>query len=97
MRSIIGILLLLVGLGLVSCQFDGTTAGTRLAATSQADWVRTVDGWERAGSWEPMVSHRPRLHPVVVASGQVLAAVLALVAFAGERRGPLVGQKSGRS
>jgi hypothetical protein len=95
MRSIVGILLLLVGFGLVSCQLEGTSAGTRGATTTKTDWVRTVDGWERAGNWEPLVSHRPQLHPLVVGSGQVLAALLSLAAFAGQpNRSLAIGRKS---
>lgn len=48
------------------------------------EWVRTADGWERAASiymnGVPAEVRRPQLHPLVVAAGQGLFSVLALVA-----------------
>jgi hypothetical protein len=82
MRSIVGIALVLVGLGLVSCQLDGRLVAAR-RTTPDAAWVRTIDGWERTGNWTPVDSRRPPLHPLVVASGQLLLSVFALAAFAG--------------
>ncbi|MEX2309436.1 MAG: hypothetical protein WD738_17685 [Pirellulales bacterium] len=43
-------------------------------------WVRTVDGWERSGSWYVSEVRPPTLHPLVVAAGQGLVSVLGLVA-----------------
>jgi hypothetical protein len=86
MRSIVGIALVLFGLGLVSCQLDGQMVAAR-RTISDAAWVRTIDGWERTGNWAPVDSRRPPLHPLVVASGQVLLSVFALAAFAGNSAG----------
>lgn len=80
-RLVIGIVLLLTGVGMWSCQVDTSTGDTQAAARA-APWVRTVDGWERAGSWlAEAPSSPPRLHPLVVASGQLLLSLLALAAF----------------
>jgi len=56
-----------------------------VAAKPQAvEWVRTADGWERAASiymdGVPAEVGGPQLHPLVVAVGQGLFSVLALVA-----------------
>lgn len=81
MRLILGITLLLLGVGSLSCQIDNPVGGAPVV--SQAQWVRTVAGWERTDLWgapEPFV---PRLHPVVVAAGQGLLSLFALVACPG--------------
>jgi hypothetical protein len=49
-------------------------------------WVRTVDGWERTELWGVPDLFTPRLHPFVVAAGQGLVSVMALVVCAGDRR-----------
>jgi hypothetical protein len=85
MRSIVGIGLMLLGLGLVSCQLDSRLVAAR-RTTAETTWVRTIDGWERAGNWSPVDSRPPALHPLVVASGQTLLSLFALVAFAGQGR-----------
>jgi hypothetical protein len=84
MRLILGITLLLLGIGLWSCQIDGLAGGSP-GATIDAPWVRTADGWERAGSWHAQPPARPRLHPLVVASGQLLLSLLALTYFDAHR------------
>ena len=57
-------------------------------ATSQADhplalaWVRTSSGWERPKDWSlPNRRPRPALHPFVVAGGQLMGSLFALLAF----------------
>lgn len=84
MRLILGITLLLLGLGSLSCQVAGSV-GDGPVTTSARQWVRTVDGWERTDLWRAADLYRPRLHPLVVAAGQGLVSVLGLVAFAGDR------------
>ena len=82
MRQIVGIALLVFGVGMLLCQWEGLAA-RRVAAAEEARWVRTADGWERSGSWHARgVVPPPRLHPLVVAAGQGLVSVLALLAFA---------------
>jgi hypothetical protein len=78
MRLIVGITLLLVGIGTLSCRVEGTANSNRPISTS---WVRTVDGWERPNLWHAAPAKPPQLHPLVVAAGQTLASVLALVVF----------------
>jgi hypothetical protein len=84
-RLILGITLFLLGIGLWSCQIDGLAGGSP-SPTIEAPWVRTVDGWERAGSWHAeSAMPRPRLHPLVVAAGQLLLSLLALTYFDANR------------
>lgn len=59
----------------------------RIAASTNLDqnpWRRTDAGWERISDWKIDNHHRPlaaRIHPGLVASFMVLAAVGTLVAF----------------
>lgn len=79
MRSLLGIVLLLAGVGLVSCRID--SRATRADAPSAADdWVRTADGWERSSNWTPSLAAPPAVHPLVIAAGQLLFSLLALAA-----------------
>jgi hypothetical protein len=80
MRSIVGILLLLLGVGTLSCNVQGSTNEIPNSPATMK-WVRTADGWEHPGSWNIAPVGPPTLHPLVVAAGQSLASVLALVAF----------------
>jgi hypothetical protein len=83
LRLILGITLLLLGLGSLSCQVqDSVGHGPVVAPTGQ--WVRTVDGWERPELWNAPALYVPRLHPLVVAAGQGLVSVMGLVACAGQ-------------
>lgn len=86
MRPILGITLLVVGLGMVLCNWEDEDARPSVAV-EKARWVRTIDGWERAGSWHAVVIRPPGLHPVVLAAGQGLVSVFALVAFGKEGAG----------
>jgi len=78
MRSILGILLLLAGAGLVSCRIDGPAA--RALPPHDDNWVRTADGWEQSGNWTPSLAAPPAVHPLVIAAGQLLVSMLALAA-----------------
>jgi len=74
---------MLLGVGLWLCQVDGR-ADVSAAAASDAPWVRTVDGWERA-SWLASSSPPParlQLHPLVIAAAQLLISLLALAMYA---------------
>ena len=60
--------------------------GQREVAAVRADgttWVRTVDGWEPSIVLEsqPEPATPPTLHPLLVASFQLTASLLALLAF----------------
>jgi hypothetical protein len=83
-RLILGITLLLLGIGSLSCQIDNPVGGAPVVARGQ--WVRTVDGWERTDLWRAPNPFVPQLHPLVVAAGQGLLSVLALVGCAGNGR-----------
>lgn len=67
---------------MLSCRVEGVAAreSDRPAAST---WVRTVDGWERPDLWVSTTAWEPGLHPLVVAAGQGLASVMALVALGG--------------
>ena len=81
MRLVVGNLLLVVGIGLLSCRLGGWA--TELPGQVQAaSWVRTADGWERSGNWLPSIVAPPDLHPLVVAAGEALFSSFALAAFA---------------
>jgi hypothetical protein len=83
-RLILGITLLLLGLGNLSCHLqEPLGAGPDVPA---GQWVRTVDGWERTELWHAPPLHVPSLHPLVVAAGQALISVMGLVACAGTGR-----------
>ena len=82
MRLIAGITFLLIGIGMLSCRVEGTANSIPQSPTS---WVRTVDGWERPNLWHTSPAEPPRLHPAVVAAGQTLASLLALVVFRREQ------------
>jgi hypothetical protein len=58
------------------------------ADAASSTWRRTADGWEDTRSWShPAAGYRPGLDPAVVALWQLLASLLALVAWAPGRRG----------
>jgi hypothetical protein len=79
MRWILGIVLLLLAAGSMSCQLKVLSAELVEPARNAA-WVRTVDGWERPHNWSPSHAGPPTLHPLVLAAGQVLLSAFALVA-----------------
>ena len=79
MRIIVGISLLLFGTGTVLCEVECQSAAAA-ASPDWTGWVRTTDGWERPQGWQVAAASPPRLHPLVVAAGQGLVSVFALVA-----------------
>ena len=81
---------MLVGFGTLSCRVEGLAArGPERPQLSP--WVRTADGWERTDSWHEERLSPPAVHPLVVAAGQGLLSVLALVAW--QRDGGRAGRK----
>jgi hypothetical protein len=86
MRLIAGILLLILGIGSISCRWQGAT-GNSPAATPSIPWVRTASGWERFDPNEATIVGPPTLHPLVVASGEALASILGLALYSA---GPLL-------
>jgi hypothetical protein len=88
-RAIFGISCLLIGFAMLACRVESSAERGAVDAKPQAArWVRTSDGWERADSWRIEPVRRARLHPLVVAAGEGLFSVLALVAATGvESRG----------
>ncbi len=85
MRLIVGISLLLLGLGMFSCQVEGT-ARESFNGKPTMNWVRTMSGWERPAVWFSEPPTPPALHPLVVAVGQGLGSILALAAFSRVRK-----------
>ena len=80
MRSIFGITLLLVCVGVASYNVKGSAAPNRRTPTPMA-WVRTMNGWERPDSWTAVPVTPPTLHPLVVAVVECLSSCLGLLAF----------------
>jgi hypothetical protein len=80
MRLIVGISLLLLGVGSLSCRMESATISAE-RTPPPLEWVRTADGWERPVSWATPTTRPPRLHPFVVAFGQGLFSALALTVF----------------
>jgi hypothetical protein len=84
-RFIVGISLLLLGVGLFACQVEGFSERSSSAEIS-TPWVRTIDGWERPGSWSAADVGPPAVHPLVVAAGQTLVSILGLAFFERDSR-----------
>ena len=82
MRAILGILLLVCGVALTAYRIEGQASEAEVAVV-HFEWVRTVDGWERPTRWTLSRVEPPAVHPIVVAAGQVLVSMLALVAATG--------------
>jgi hypothetical protein len=78
MRLIVGISLLLLGVGTLSCRVESAVSS---ATPPALEWVRTAQGWERPALWSAVPVPTPRLHPLVVALGQGLFSIWALTAF----------------
>jgi hypothetical protein len=63
----------------LACQVEGSDR--RLTKVVESDrWVRTVDGWEKTSQWKWLARYEPALHPLVVASMQLLLTSIAFVA-----------------
>jgi hypothetical protein len=73
---------MLLGIGAWSCRVEGFDPRTP-AIRQEVTWVRTADGWERPGRYEAGAATPPRPHPSVVAAGQLLFSLLALLALDG--------------
>ena len=85
MRLIIGISLVLFGVGSLLCEVECRSAVTP-AASRMTGLVRTTDGWESPQNWRIESASPPRVHPLVVAVGQGLVSIFALVACQSDRR-----------
>jgi hypothetical protein len=85
-RLILGITLMLLGLGMLLSQVEGTANSSPVSSASARQWVRTANGWEKSTAWSGVTTPAPRLHPLVVAAGQGLVSVLGLAVFRRERR-----------
>ncbi len=92
MRLILGITLLLLGVGTLSCRVENSI-GDGSPIRSAGQWVRTVGGWERTETWQAVEAFTPQLHPLVVAAGQGLISVLGLVACRQDKRVVQVSQQ----
>lgn len=80
LRTILLISTLLLAVGSFAAVLDPKRAivADRLP-TTELEWVRTADGWERPARWQPPVSPSRSLHPAVVAGLLAMAAVGGLV------------------
>ena len=63
----------------------------QLQARKHVEWVRTVNGWERASTWRDLAEQREitpalRIHPLLIALLEVLTSLAALMAFSPETR-----------
>ncbi|MFO0790630.1 MAG: hypothetical protein U0805_14335 [Pirellulales bacterium] len=79
MRHIFGISVLLIAIVTASCVVKGSASDP--ATPPALTWIRTADGWERYGTWNLPAPQRPTLHPGIVAVGQVLVSMWALIVF----------------
>jgi len=77
------LLFLLVTLGFCCC-LVATPVVCGQVVSDRVTWVRTADGWELLGSWLHTVPAGPKLNPLLVAAGQVLGCLYALLAFSSE-------------
>lgn len=77
MRSIGWTIIALAAAAWWACQMDvGPTAGV---STEESVWRRTSSGWERRDRWHLDPAPRQPLHPVAIASLQLVAALGLLV------------------
>lgn len=77
MRSIGWILLALGATAWWACQTEvGSVAG---ASAEETVWRRTASGWERRDDWHLEPAPRQPMHPVAIASLQLVAALGLLV------------------
>jgi hypothetical protein len=82
MRAILGILLFVGGVAIAAYRVDVHSSKPEVTPVHFA-WVRTVDGWERPERWTISRVEPPAVHPVVIAAGQMLVSMFALVASTG--------------
>jgi hypothetical protein len=77
---VLGLSLILLGVLWLACQVEGSDG--RVTSVVENDrWVRTTDGWERTSQWKWLASYEPALHPLVVATLQLLLTLIAIIAF----------------
>jgi hypothetical protein len=90
MRAILGILLFVGGVAWAAYRIDDAPSHVEVTLV-HFEWVRTIDGWERPERWMISRVEPPAVHPTVIAAGQVLVSMFALVASTGPAvRKPLV-------
>jgi len=92
MRLIIMILLATTLAGWIASRIELSHDVPPIAAP-RIDWVRTVDGWERRSKLFPNEhqyeqQYEPPIHPLVVASLQLILSLAALITFAPAEREP---------
>lgn len=75
------ILFVLVTLGWVACELPSQPSTTNEPATV---WRRTRDGWEHRDRVLVQAVRRPALHPVVIASLEILLTATAMLAVSRE-------------
>lgn len=86
MRRALALALAILAIGYWAAAWSGQNSGE--PATPPDSWRRTIDGWERNDRWQTAAPPRAvRLHPGIVAAGQMLASLLALAAARTEPRG----------
>ena len=73
---------LLIVAGWLACQHE-VPASSPPRAVLADHWVRTWRGWEPVPNWPPdgQPFHQSPLHPAVVAAGELLFSLWALMAF----------------
>lgn len=76
--AVAGFCTLLAISGLIIAQTAGPTPAPRAAVVK---WVRTRAGWQIANWEQSGATHRPALHPALLAAFIALASVAALIAF----------------
>jgi len=80
LHRVLGLSLILLGVLWLACQVDGSDS-RETSVFENGRWVRTTDGWERTSQWKWLVSYEPALHPLVVATLQLLLTLIAIIAF----------------
>src|SRR6266566_3440361 len=88
MRTILGILLSLIFIGLLACAID-SPIGTSANSTLNTQWRRTADGWEKVSAlWGNMTAHssidemwHAQPHPIILSLLIGLVSTFILVAF----------------
>ena len=80
MLRVIGLSLMLLGVAWLGCHVE-SPAGSSPIEVEREQWVRTVDGWESKRAWNRDASRGTALHPAILALGQTLVSIMALVVF----------------
>jgi len=78
-RAALALGITILALGYWAADWSGPHTGE--PSPTPDSWRRTVDGWEKNDRWQLAELPRAiRLHPGIVAGGQMLASLLALAA-----------------